>query len=530
MYRPNRIKPVSQKRPTVTSLMGKSGLNLSVLPELLNPAYALNNENYFVMNNRGLSKRKGIVELTTVAGNKAITMLEYWKGYYIFGYETTVAAYNPTTDTVTNIKTNWATNASFSGAPYGNFFFVGNTGNKIHYITEAGGVFTITEIAAAPQSGVIKAIDTRLFAGVGNAVYYSDVDDTSDPPFDAWTVAELATAGGIASFRNAGTVRSICSLGNIIVAFGTTGKYAFKLTQQTDGTGTTVKIEEPVIDRVDMGGASGAKTTPKGLFYVNKAGLWQLISLGQPNIPYSEQESLTSVLLGTDYFADVSLDSCDIVYYDRFNTVLVTCAKQSTQNNHVIAYNPDIKAFSTFRNWNINRWMSYASEIYGASSVKTTLYHCFTGNSDDGVNIGTDYLQELKCGDLMTRQDLVSEYIKGWLHPLSVVKVAYDVYNRRGELEQNKLEFLWTPQYSILVTDGWGIGEWGRSPWGGDVDLSGLLECFGGQHWPIKNFQRVRIRITESSQLPLQIDWCSIEVEPKGMIRRRDLDLISIPT
>src|SRR5574343_315498 len=489
MYQRHKIKPANLSHTKSVSFMGKSGLNLKDLPELIDPAYAIKNENYFVMNNRGLSKRGGLIELVTVAGNKAVTMLEYWKGYYIFGYETTVAAYNPTTDSVTNIKTNWATNAAFSGAPYGDYFFVGNTGNKIHYITESGGVFSITEISAAPMSGVIRAIGLRLYAGVGYEVYYSDIDAPTNPPFQTWTAGTDATDPGKVAFRNAGTINSICSLGDIIVAFGDTGKWAFRITTQNDGTGTIVKLDEVVIDRVDVGGASGAITTPKGLFYVNKAGLWQLISLGQPNIPFSEQERLTSVLLGTDYFENVSLTNCDIVYYPRFSTILVTCAKESVQNNHIIAYNPDIKAFSTFRNWNINRWMSYSGEIYGASSVKTAIYSCFKGSSDDGASIGTDYLQELKVGELWTRQMLYGAYIKGFLSQDSVVNVSFDIYNVRGEPENDKLSFEWTPQYSVLVTDGWGVAEWGKSPWGGDVDLSGMTECFAVMHQFIRNFQ-----------------------------------------
>jgi hypothetical protein len=399
MYFRHTLKPATGGHVKATSLMGKSGLNLKDLPEFMNPAFALKNENYFVMNNRGLSKRSGLTKLTEIAGTHPITMMEYWKGYIIFGYNTTVAAYNVTTKAVTTIKSDWATSADFSGAPYGDYFFVGNTGNKINYITETGGVFSITEIAGAPMSSVIKAIGPRLYAGVGTDVYYSSVDDGTNPPFQTWTVATLATSGGKVSFRNAGTINSICSLGDIIVAFGDTGKWAFRITTQNDGSGTIVKLDEVVIDRIDMGGASGAITTPRGLFYVNQAGLWQLVSLGQSNVPFSDQESLTTVNLGTNYFKDVNLDNIDIVYYDRFSTILVTCAKQSTQNNHIVAYNTDMKAFSTFRNWNINRWVSINSEIYGGSSVKTALYKCFSGTSDDGVAISTSYLQEIKLGD-----------------------------------------------------------------------------------------------------------------------------------
>lgn len=527
MYTRHRIKPARKKHVQPVSVMGKAGLNLKDLAEFLNPAFALKNENYFVQNNRGLSKRKGIIELIEVVGNKAVTLFSSWKGYYIFGYDTTVAAYNPTTDTVTNIKTNWNTNAAFSGAPYGDYFLVGNTGNKIHYITESAGVFSITEIAAAPMSGVISAIGPRLYAGVGSDVYYCNVDDGTNPPFQTWTISATSTDGGKVSYRNAGTVRSICSLGDIIVAFGDTGKFAFRINIQNDGAGNIVKTEEVVIDRVDMGGASGAITTPKGLFYVNSAGLWQLMSLGQPNVKYSDQEILTSVNLGTDYFKNINLTNCDLAYFQRYNTILVTCAKESVQNNHVITYNPEIKAFSTFKNWNINRWMSVDNEIYGASSVKTALYHCFAGDTDNGLDIATDYVQELKCGDLWTRQMLYGAYIKGLLHSQSVVNISFDIYNVRGEFEQNRLSFEWVPQYNENKADGWGTAEWGKSSWGGDVDNSGMLECFDGMHQFIRNFQRIRVHITESSKVPHQIDWFSLDARPKTNIRRRKLTLQS---
>lgn len=522
-----RVKPSNQKHTKAVSLMAKSGLNLRDLPQLMSPEFALLNENYFVTTDGGLIKRGGLVELITVAGNKSVTMFEEWKGYYIFAYETTVAAYNPATDTVTNIKTDWNTNARFSGAPYDDYFFVGNTGNKIHYVTEAAGVFSITEIAAAPFSGVIEAIGPRLYAGVGTDVYYCEVDDGTNPPFTDWTIAADSTAGGKVSFRNAGTVRAICGLGDIIVAFGDTGKYAFRITVQNDGAGNVVKVEDVVIDRVDMGGASGAIVTPKGLFYVNESGLWQLISLGQPNIPYSEQEGLTSVLLGTRYFDNISLDDCDIVYYARFSTILVTCAKQSVKNNHVIAYNTENKSFSVFKNWNINRWMTVDAEIYGASSVKTTLYQCFVGHSDDGIDIATNFLQELKCGDLWTRQMLYGAYIQGFLHPLTEAIVSFDIYNVRGELEENKLSFRWTAGYNVNDLDGWGQAEWGRSAWGGDADESGTLDSFAGMHKFIRNFQRIRIRITEGSQLPHEITWASLDARPKAEIRRRNLEYIN---
>lgn len=534
-----KAKPSQGGTSLAMTTMAKGGLDLKDLAEFMDPGHALKIENYFVLNNRGLSKRKGLTKMLEIAGNKPITLFETWKGYDIFAYDKTLAAYNPATDTVTTIKNDWATNAAFSGAPYGDYFFVGNTGNKINYITEAVGVFTATEIAAAPMSGVIRANGPRLYAAVGNDILYCQVDDGTNPPFTNWTISSTATAGGKVSFRNGGTVRAIAFLGDITIGFGDTGKFAFKITTQNDGSGTIVKLEDVVIDRVDMGGASGAITTPKGTFYVNEAGLWQLISLGQPNIPYSDQEHLTTINLGTEYFDNVNTDNLDIAYYARFSTILVTCAKASVQNNHVIAYQPDMKAFSTFNNWNINRWMTTDNDVFGGSSVKTALYHCFNGNSDDGVNISTNYLQELKTSHmrgrtgiptpLWIRQMLYGAYIKGMLHSESVIHVALDIYNVKGELEINKKQFDWTTQYNLNELDGWGTAEWGSSSWGGDSDVSGLIESFSGMHSFIRNFQRIRIHITESSKLPHQIDYFVLDARPKVAIRNRKLAQINVP-
>lgn len=525
MFLPNRAKAPQYKHIQPITLAGKSGLNYKDLAEFMNPAFALINENFFVQNNRGLSKRGGIIKIKEIVGNKAITMIEEWKGYFIFGYDKTVAALNRTTGVVTNIKTDWATSDKFSGAPYGDYFFVGNKGNKINYVTESAGVFTVTEITAAPMSSIIKAIGPRLYAANGSTVYYCDIDTGANPPFVNWSVAETATSGGKVSFRNAGDINAICSLGDIIVCFGAAGKFAFRLQTQSDGTGVVVKIEEVIIDRVDMGGASGAITTPKGLFYVNTAGLWQIISLGQPNIAFSDQETLTSVNLGTEFFKDVRLDNCDITYYGRYNTVLVTCAKQSVQNNLVIAYNPEIQAFSTFKNWNIGRWLSYQNEIYAGSSIKTAIYHCFAGNSDDGSAITATYQQELKCGNLWSRQMLYGGYVKGLLTPLSLVKLSFDIYDITGKLQENKISFNWTPQTNTNKVDGWGTASWGTSAYGGDVDNSGMIECFDGFHQFIRNFQRIRVNVTESSLFPFQLDWLSLDARSKADIRRRKLTL-----
>jgi hypothetical protein len=215
--------------------------------------------------------------------------------------------------------------------------------------------WTYAPIGAAPKAKVLKVIGSRLFAGNlstdNTAVMYSKVDDGSNPPFVNWTLDTLADSAGLLNYRNAGAVKAIESLGNNAIIFSEHGKWAFYINTM-DSAGALRKVDVLVISRLDFGGARSAKTTPKGLFYVNSAGLWQLISLGQPNVPFSDQEGLNSVLLGTKYFNDVNLDNADITYLARYNVVLITCAKNSVVNNLVIAFNVENKSFSELRGWN----------------------------------------------------------------------------------------------------------------------------------------------------------------------------------
>jgi hypothetical protein len=120
---------------------------------------------------------------------------------------------------------------------------------------------------------------------------------------------------------------------------------------------------------------------------------------------------------------------------------------------------------------------------------------------------------------------LYGAYIKGKLHLKSTINVAFDIYNVRGELETDKLQFTWTPQYNLNTSDGWGTAGWGTAGYGGDNDASGMLECFDGMHQFIRNFNRIRIRITESSRVPHELHWFSVDARPKTEIRRRKLQL-----
>ena len=515
-----------------TSTMAKSGINLRDLPQMMNPAFALSIKNYFITTDAGLSKRGGLERIFTIAGTVAGSMLEkFTDDIYIWGVGDTVGSYTKSTG-VTAVIYTFPGVGAFSGQRYGEgkYFFVTNGTSTILRIDST---LVGTLVANSPIAKVLKVIDTRLFAGNlstggvytadSSAVAYSTVDDGTDPPFTTWTIGTLATDGGLRSYRIAGDVTGIESLGQNVVVFGKEGKWAFYLTT-IDSGGTLTKTENPVMSRQDMGGY-GAKMTPKGLFYVNKGGLWQFISVGQPNIPFSDQEKLATPILGTDYFKNIDLSNAKIIYYARKNTVLISCAKNSTENNFIIAYNADLGSVCEFTNWTIGSWLADGQDIYAISSVNGKAWQCFKGSTDEGAPISTEYTQELPTGSLFTRKDLQNFYIQAFLSLSSSIKIYADIYTTKGIYTPAKLLYTLTADYNNNKSDGWGNAEWGKSAFGGDSDFANLIDCFAGGKRFIRNWQRLRIRIISGDVYPHTLNWFSAITKEKINIRRRNLTI-----
>ncbi len=593
MYTPLKTQTQQPVRPS-PSLFAPKGLDLRDLPELLSPDNALNMQNYLITTDGGLNKRQGITTLFDEGGTDGGTMLERWTDdLLMFGYATILSVYQISTDTVTDIKTDFV-NADMDGQAYGDYFFVASSGNHIGRVSRTlaydgqSGNFTVglivtggtsgatgviltdvdggatgtltlgnivgqfvdnevltdtstgaalvngtlnfvyTSISAAPIATTITAIGPRLFAGNIQAnpyaVQYSELDNgTTNPPFSTWSVASTATSGGLVSYRNAGTVRSIQALGNNIVVFADDGKWAFAI-NILDVGGTISKSDDFVIWRQDFGGARGAITTSAGLFYTNEAGLWQVISIGQPNIPFSDQENLASINLGTTYFDDIDLASTSMVYVKKINTLLITCAKSSETNNLVLAYNTVQKAFTKITGWNMSRFTNTQDAVYGISSTTAKVYNIFDGYSDDGADIWTEFYTELKTGELETRQMLLGEYIKGFLSESTELTISFDIYDAQGRFIPDKLSLNWTAT-AEGVSDGWGEAAWGESGYGGAGDLSSTVESFSGARAYIRNFQRLRVKVSGHDQLPHALTWLKLYVKKQIPIRRRNLTL-----
>lgn len=387
--------------------------------------------------------------------------------------------------------------------------------------------WTYTTISGAPTGAIVEAIGTRLYVGRLKAdpaaVAYSNADTGTNPPFGTWTVGALANDPGQLSFRNAGSVNAIESLGPNIIVFADNGKWSF-YTNVIDSSGTLKKVDVITIARVDLGGTA-AISTPKGLFYVNKAGLWQLISVGQPNVPFSDQEDLASRLLSSTYFDNITLTNASFAYDAKRETLLLTCANNASANNYVITYSTVFKAFTRFVGWNINVFLNDNQTIYGAGSTTGKVWKCFDGFQDDGNEIWTEFLQELKTGDLETRQALTGAYVQGFLSPSTSINIAFDIYDTTGVLVENKASYTWTAQTGTQSISEYGSASWGTSAWGGDVDTYNMIECFDGGRLRINNYQRIRVHLTAHGMIPHIINWIKLEARSKRQIRRRKLTI-----
>lgn len=382
-----------------------------------------------------------------------------------------------------------------------------------------------TAVAAAPRGHLVKSINGRLFILKDSDTFYSDLDTGANPPFQNWTVATLADSPGRVSYRNAGKANSILELGQFILVFADKGKYAFYI-NTIDSAGTLSKVDVFQMSRLDAGGAKGAINTPAGVFYANEAGLWQLLSVGTESLPFSDQEQETSIFLGDDYFENITLGNATLAYDANKFTVYLSCAKSSEVNNLIIAYKTkENTGFHTFSGWNINQWLNLDGIIYGASSVETKIFKCFSGYEDDGADISTAYTQELQVGQQDTAKDLNETAIQAKLSPSSVINISYDIYDYVNDYIKDKLKLQMETTNVNLDSDGYNSAAYNGSAYNGGGEAPGLVDTFANDGRVIRRFRRIILKISEQSKLPHEINWVKVRVTETALIRKRQLTL-----
>lgn len=529
MYTPVKT-PQGERTGRLRTVTPFKGENYRQYSNLLQPANALLVENYLPDAEGKLPKRKGLSKIFERAGTNPVTLLKrFTSSVIVFGYSTTIASYNEITGVITDIKTNFSVNDGFNGVKYGDYFFVCNGVEKIYRINLA---LTATEVSGGPICKVLNVLGARLLAGNlstdSTAVAYPHIDDGSNPPFTDWTVGTLATDGGLVNYRNAGDVNDIATLGDNIVVLSEFGKWAFTI-DQSNTNGTITKIDNTVIDRRDLGGQK-ALMTKKAIFYVNQAGLWQLQSLGQPNIPYSDQEDTVSYILGREYFPNINFDKASIAY-DEVNQILYVSCKNngSPSNNYVIAYNTKTGAFSRIIGWSIGVFFTdIDGTIWGGSSLYTKVYKCFQGYDDDGFQIGTAYYQELSAGDFQTSKAMDKFAIQADISNGTEITITFDTYDYQARFVPNTASFLFSATNVTAQTVGYGVESYGIAGYGsGGVTDPSTTPMFDSYKPGFRNFQRVFVRVTSADYLPHSINMFIADITENKDIRKRNITIIN---
>jgi len=394
-----------------------------------------------------------------------------------------------------------------------------------------GATYSWYEINEAPKAKVLRIINGRLYAGNTDTdsteVRFSAVDDGTNPPFMDWTNASGAADPGKINYRNAGEVKGIASLGSQIVVLSEDGKFGFRI-ETVDVGGTLIQDNPTDFQRIDFGSERGVAVTPKGVFYANEAGIWQMTSGGQTNIPYSDSEGEISMVYSEDDIDDISFTNSDIIYDIKNDCVYVACAKNSSVNNIIKVYHLESKAWTTFTGMSISRFANKGSTIYGGDSSIAKLYELFKGKDDDGNTIDTKFYQEVSVGALWTVKELTQLYVSGRLSPASSIDITFDIFDEKGQFKEKKVfnsdtdTLTWTST-GIISSGIGGVGTTWGSSYGGSSTATDVSDSFSGGAVHIANFQRIRIKFKSGDKSDHTLNWFSMETREKQAISRRNL-------
>lgn len=235
--------------------MGASGMNQKELPQLLSPENSIKCVNYLINSVGQLAKRKGASTLYDFVSDGAVTMAEeYNSDTIILGKGTGIYAYTISTDTLTNIKTDFPTSTfGFAGQEAMGYFFACNgtskiwrayrqisfsgTGQTIMHVGYSSGNVTAGNVVTGVTSGATATIDSVGYdSGSVMTLRLTGIAGT-------FQVNEVLTTTGLVS----GSVRSFSfKQGSMIV--GTTSGAIAQILVETEtapaGTSGTWIIKE----------------------------------------------------------------------------------------------------------------------------------------------------------------------------------------------------------------------------------------------------------------------------------------------
>jgi len=377
------------------------------------------------------------------------------------------------------------------------------------------------------RGSILKIINNRLYLADypedETKVVYSDTGLADNPPTANFAVVTTADGGGEFT-SNHGKVQAMETIGNQLKVFYANGQVGHRIKLQSDGS----KRDVFDYNHASSGATSGTCQTPYGLIVSTVDGVFISTAGAASDIPYSDHQNSISRKLGT--FKDYDFTGSASVYYPKYDMVLISCRKDSDANNSILCYYFQQQAWGTFSGLNVSSFVLKDGKLYAGDELGAIVYELFSGNNDSGKNIFTKYRQELNVGDFSSRKDLTKQWFDGLFSSGTVVDVAFNTYNYDNTLIVDKLNLVWSTDSDGIGIVGIGSGEIGDTIGGDSADYSSdLASAFAGGSGTIKNFRRLIIEMSESSQLPHEINLIKIETRVKSNIRERSLSTTSLP-
>lgn len=387
-------------------------------------------------------------------------------------------------------------------------------------------VWNSAAVDSAPIGSVLGLVGGRLMIGRlqedETALAYSQLDTGTNPPYAGWGTGDGVNDGGRWYYKAAGKVNAITSYGNATVVYHENGYTAFSI-DSIDLGGTLSKVDTFLDAKIDEGGERGAINTEKGILSASEKGIAQLLSVGQKDVPFSQQKVEVTNDLSDAYFSDVSFEDTDIVYDNYQELVFITCAKNSVVNNLLIGYSFKVQALFEITGWGISRFVFDNGVLYGADAENAKLYRLFDGYDDDGEAISSEFVQEFNPGALTMKNNLYKMYFQGLLSDSSEIQIDLDIYKRTGEFVPSYQSWLWTATTLGSYGSGAGYNRAYNSPYGGSNTEAGLTNSFEGLNSRIHNFQRLIVKLTCTDRLPHTINYITAETKNVANIRTRNI-------
>lgn len=402
----------------------------------------------------------------------------------------------------------------------------GNT-TPLRALTTSAVTFATTAVTGAPIGSVVQLIDKSLY--IGNIrgkpwrTQYSDEDTGSNPPFSSWSDGSGLTEGSQVDFRRAGEVRSINNLGPYTIIDHERGTVV-TVKNVTNNGASFIKYDEFIDSRLDFGGERGAKTTEVGVWSVNEQGLHQRVSVGQTDVPYSDQKVEVTNILGPNYFSDIDFSNVDIAHYRARKCILVTCARSSATNNLILAYDYERKVLFEIKGLAISRFVVKENHIYGASVSDTKIYELFVGHSDGNLGIVTELEQELPMTPGFMH-DILKFNVGGKLHDLSEIYITFDRYSRTGDFENSAKSYKWTSQNLGALAGGY-TGAYSDEFGDEDEEANGTVYHYDGANVKLSRCLRATARFTSGDKYPHELHFFAADIKQKAPARTRTLTIV----